>query len=89
MKKKTRENVKFILVQQFCAGSIVLFFIFSRFNTMQLIILVKISLFGIASQLKVTNSGGLMLESKWAIVNDLVKIKFCSIIKSTEPAFTR
>ena len=56
---------------------------------MQLIILVKISLFGIASQLKVTNSGGLMLVSKWASVNDLAKIKFCSIIKSTEPAFTR
>ena len=31
--KKPRENVKFILVQHLCPDSVVLFFIFTRFNT--------------------------------------------------------
>ena len=41
--EKTRENVKFILVQQLCPGFVVLFFIFTRFNTTPLILLLKAS----------------------------------------------
>ena len=39
--EKTRENAKFILVKQLCPDSVVLFFIFTRFNTTPLILLVK------------------------------------------------
>ena len=38
------ENLKFILVKQLCPDSINLFFIFTRFNTMPLILLVKANL---------------------------------------------
>ena len=51
------------------------FFIFTSFNTTQLILLLKVILIK-----KVTNSGGLMLVSRWAGVNALVEIKFRSSI---------
>ena len=38
------ENLKFILVKQLCPDSINLFFIFTRFNAMPLILLVKANL---------------------------------------------
>ena len=59
-----------------------MFFVFSSFTPTPLILLVKITLitFGIASQLKMTNSSGLMLVCRWASVNDLVQNKFRSII---------
>ena len=55
---------------------VALFFSFTGFNTKPLILLVKI----ISTQLKVTNSGGLMLACRWASVNDMVQNKFRSII---------
>ena len=43
-----------------------------------------------ASQLKVNNSGGLMLVCKWASVNDIVQNNFRSIIHLlSEQPFTR
>ena len=59
-----------------------MFFVFSSFTPTPRILLVKITLitFGIASQLKMTNSSGLMLVCRWASVNDLVQNKFRSII---------
>ena len=52
--------------------------IFTNFNAKLLILLVKIIL--IRNCKSVTNSGGLMLVSKWASVNDLVQNKFHSKI---------
>ena len=59
-----------------------MFFVFSSFTPTPLTLLVKITLitFGIASQLKMTNSSGLMLVCRWASVNDLVQNKFRFII---------
>ena len=74
--EKIRENVKCILVLQLYPDFVVLLFIFTSFNTTPLTLLVKI----ISSQLKVTNSGGLMLVCRWASVNDPAQNKFRSII---------
>ena len=68
-----------ILVLQLYPDFLVLLFIFTSFNATTLRLLVNT--FGkISSQLKVTNSGGVMLVSRWARVNDPVQNKYCSII---------
>ena len=74
--EKTRENVQCILVLQLYPAFVVLLFMFTGFNTKPLILLVKI----ISSQLKATNSGGLMLVCRWANVNDQVQNKFRPLI---------
>ena len=78
--EKTWENVQCIFVLKLYPDFVVLFFIFTSFNITRVILLVKIIKFEIASQLKVTNSGALMLVCRWASVNDLVQSKFRSII---------
>ena len=76
MEKKIWENVQCKLVLQLYPDFAALFFSFTSFNTTPLILLVKI----ISTQLKVTNSGGLMLVCRWTSVNDPVQNKFRSII---------
>ena len=71
-RKKSWENVRCILVSNFTQTFLSCFLIFTSFNTALLILLAKVIL--IASHLKVTNSGGLMLLCRWAGVNDLVPI---------------
>ena len=78
--EKTWENVQGIFMLKLYPDFVVLFFIFTSFNTTRVILLVKIIKFEIASQLKVINSGALMLVCRWASVNDLVQNKFRSII---------
>ena len=74
--ERIRENVQCILVLQLYPDFVAPLFMFTSFNTKPLILLVKI----ISSQLKATNSGGLMLVCRWASVSDPVQNKFRSII---------
>ena len=81
MEKKTWENVQYILVLKLYSN-FVLFFIFSSFNTTPLILLVKIILIRNCKSVKgdYNDSGGLILVSRWASVNDLIQNKFRFII---------
>ena len=63
-----------------CSDFVVLFLIFTSFKPTPPNFWQKLSQFRIASHLKMTNSGELMLVFRWASVNDLVQNKFSSII---------